>query len=236
MKILIALMVAALFILLLKVFKLAVKQLQQIYSGLKFADNIVIGIEFLLWLGYSFCALYYLFREKFFYRYLVYALVLIVIVFLSWFLLRDIFAGIIFRIKHNLRKGSFIKAGDFSGQIKSLGLTCLEIITSDKRLLRVPYIHLVNAIISESAGRGPLQEQVIRVKIDESVGRKDAESHIRTALLNIPWSKMNEEPSIKYKMEDKTGYFYDIILVSKNIMQLKNIEKSLEQIDSIQVI
>jgi len=57
-----------------------------------------------------------------------------------------------------------------------------------------------------------------------------------TALLNIPWSKLNKEPSIKYLREDKTGYFYDIILVSKNIKLLKNIEKSLELIDSIQVI
>lgn len=235
MKILIALVVAALFFLLLKVFRLAVKQLQHLYSGLKFADKIVIAVEFLLWLGYTFWAVYYLFRDKFYYHYLVYALILIVIVFMSWYLLRDIFAGMIFRIKHTLRNGSYIEAGDYSGQIKSQRLTCLEIITSDKRLLRVPYMKLVNGVISETAGRGPVEEQVIHVKIDESVGRGNAETFIRTALLNTPWSNLNEEPSIKYQREDKTGYFYDIILVSKNIKQLKNIEKSLEQIDSIQV-
>jgi len=236
MKIIIAFIVAALLFLLLKVFRLGIKQLQNLYSGLKLMDNIMVAVEFLLWLTYSFWVIYFLFREKFYYRYLVYALILMIVVFVSWFLLRDIFAGIIFRIKHNLRNGSYIKTGDYSGQIKSQRLTCLEIMTSDNRLLRVPYINLVNGVISEAAGRGPVEEHVIHVKVNSSVGRKNAESLIRTAWLNTPWSNLNEDPSFRFLMEDESGYFYDITLLSKNLKQVKNIEMSLEQIPSIQIV
>jgi small-conductance mechanosensitive channel len=236
MKVLIALIIAALVFLLLKVIKLGIKQLQNIYSGLRIVDNIIVATEFLLWLAYSFWVIYYLFGAKFYYRYLIYALILIIIVFVSWFLLRDIFAGIIFRTKHNFRNGSFIKAEGYSGQIKSQRLTCLEIITPEKQLMRIPYIKLVNGVITEAASRGPVEEFIIHVKIDISVDKKDAESLIRKVLLNSPWSPVNEDPSIRFLKEDESGYFYDIKLLSKNLMNVKNIEMSLEQIDTIQVI
>jgi small-conductance mechanosensitive channel len=173
---------------------------------------------------------------KFYYQYLMYALILIILVFVSWFLIRDIFAGIIFRIKHNLRNGSFIKAGEFSGQIKSQQVTCLKIITDDNRLLRVPYSRLVNAVISEASGRGTVEEHLIHVKIDASIGKTNAETFIRNALLSNPWNNLKEEPAVRYQKENENGYFYDITLLSKNLKHIKNIEMALEEIPSIHII
>lgn len=236
MKILIALIIAAILFLLLKIIRLGIKQLQNIYSGLKFVDNMLIAAEFLLWLAYSFWVIYYLFRAKFYYQYLVYTLILIIIALIAWFLLRDIFAGIIFRTKHNFKNGSYVKAKNYSGQIKSQNLTCLEIMTPEKQLMRIPYIKLVNETITEAASRGPVEEFIIHVKIDSNVGKKNAESLIRSVLLNSPWSHLSEDPFIRFVKEDESGYFYDITLLQKNLKNVKNIELSLEQIQSIRII
>jgi hypothetical protein len=236
MKVLIAFLIAVLLIMLLKLVRLGLKRLQNLYSGNKSLDNILVIMEFLIWLGFTFWLIFFIFRNKFYYSFLVYALILIIAIFVSWFILKDIFAGIILRIKHNLSDGSYIKAGNYSGQIKSQRLTYMKIITADNRLLRIPYTNLVNEVIFETAVRGPAEEYILNIKIDISGGRSEAENLIRSALLNSPWSNVSEDPGLKFQKQDETGYFYEITFLSKNLKEIKNIEKSLGQVPSIKVL
>jgi len=237
MKIIIAFLVAVVFFLALKALRVGLKRLLNRYSGLNFMENLMMATEIILWFVYIFWTTYYLFSVKFFYTYLVYALILIVTGFLAWFLLRDIFAGIIFRVKHNLKTGSYVRAGDFSGQIKSQKLTYLKIITDDCQLLRIPYSRIIQEVITELAYPGALEEHILRLRVDSSLGRTTAaESYIRTAILNTPWSNLKEEPTIKLLKENENGYFFEITLLSINMKQMKFVEMALEEIPSLHVI
>ncbi len=237
MKITIAIIVAALLILFLKAIRLILKRVINRYSGLNFINNLIIALEVIIWIGYIFWATDFLFREKFYYEYLVYAMIFIIAGFVAWYLLKDVFAGIIFRVKHNLKTGSYIRAGDLSGQIKSQELTYLRITAGDGQTLRVPYSGIIHEVITELTYPGAFEEHTLHIRTDLSLGSSNtAESLIRTAVLNTAWSNVKEEPVIKYIKETDNGYFFEITLLSVNKKQIKFIEKSLEEIPSVHVV
>ena len=236
MKIIIVFIVAALFFLALKVIRLGLRRLLNRYSRFIFLDKIIITLEFIIWLAYVFWTTNYLFRDKFFYSYLIFAFILITTGFIAWFLLKDIFAGIIFRIKYNIKNESHIKIGNNSGQMNSQHLTHLKIRTDDDQILRIPYSGIINEVITELAYKGPLEEHIIRVRLDSSSDISDSELFIRSAVMNTPWSNLNEEPLINSIASTEHGYIFEVTFPSKNVKQIKYLEKALEKVPSIHVI
>ena len=237
MKIIIALIVTVSFFLALKVTRLVLKRLLNRYSELNYIDNLIIAAELIIWLIYIFWALDFLFSGKFYYTYVVYAIILIIVVSVAWFLLKDIFSGIIFRFKHNLKNDSYVRAGDLSGRIKSQHLTYLKIMTDDGQIIRIPYSRIVNEVITELAYPDALKEHVLHLRVDLSAGNTSAsESLIRTEVLNAPWSNLKEEPVIKFLKENDDGYFFEVSLLSINRKHIEFIEMALEEIPSIHVI
>jgi len=237
MKILITFIIAVLLLLAFKIIRVGLKLLLNRYSGLIFLNNFMIAVEIAIWSAFLFWAIYLLFNEKFFYSYLVYALILISAAFLAWFLLRDIFAGIIFRLSYNLKNGSYIRAGNFSGQIKSQHLNYLQILTSDSQLLRIPYTRIVHEAISELAYPDSPDEHIIQIQVDSSIGKPGAaESLIMNAVMNTPWSNIKAEPTIKFLKENERGYFFEIMILSASREKMQYIKLALEEIPSLHVI
>ncbi len=230
-------MVAALFFLSLKAGRIGIKRLSSLYSGLKFIDNLTMPIELIIWLGYIFWAVDFLFKKAFFYPYLIYILIIIVVSFLTWYLFKDIFAGIIFRIKHNLIPGSYIRAGEITGQIKSQQLTFMKIMTGDGQIIRMPYSMIILEAITELAYPGAPEEHTLHLIVDFSAGRTDdAESLIRTVILNSPWSNLKEDPIIKFLKENEQGYLFEVTLPSINRNQIKFIQLMLEETPAMQIL
>ncbi len=237
MKIIITIAATVLFLLVLSLLRLGIKQLAIRHPGLKFSENLMAGFELSLWLAYIILAADFLFHGKFYYNFLVYALIIVITGFLAWFLLKDIIAGVIFRGKHNLKYFSYLRAGDYSGQLQSHHFTFMKIITGDGQIIRIPYSKVIHEVITELTYPGEFEEHVLNILVDLSVGKSiDAESLIRTVILNSPWSNLNEEPSIKFLKESGNGYYYETTLFSINQMQMKNIEVSLKEIPAIHVL
>jgi small-conductance mechanosensitive channel len=237
MKIIIALIVTVSFFLALKVTRLVLKRLLNRYSELNYIDNLIIAAELIIWMLYIFWATYFLFSKKFYYSFLVYAMIMIIVVFVAWFLLKDVFSGIIFRFKHNLRNDSYVRAGDLSGRIKSQHLTYLKIISDDGQIIRIPYSRIAHEVITEQAYPGALEEHVMHLRVDLSAGNTSAsELLVRTVILNAPWSNLKEEPVIKLLKENDDGYFFEVSLLSVNRKHIEFIEMALEKVPSIHVI
>ena len=237
MKILIAFLISTVIFLGLKVLRLGLKTLLHRSSVLNLTDHILAALELLVWMVFIFWTGHTLFSEKFFYSYLVYFIIFIIISFFSWFLLRDLLAGIVFRVRHNLRTGSYIKAGDFSGQVVSQKLSYLYLKTTDNQFLRIPYSAIINKVLTELTFPEEIESHLIHVMMDLSAGKISvAESLIRTTIFNSAWNNFKEEPEIKFLKENKEGYFFDIKLLSATPKQIKYIQMALEEIPSIHIL
>jgi hypothetical protein len=237
MKILIVFLVAALIFFGVKALRFLLKDLMKRYTLPNRLSNLIAGTEIILWLVFVFWATNYLFRDKFYYHYLIYALIITVTGLTVWFILRDIFAGITFRIRHNLADGSLIQVGDLSGQVKSQRLTCLTMLTDDSKLLiRVPYSVIINEVVTELNYTGGHEEHTLHVRVDLSVEKKNAESLIRTSILHSPWSNLKEEPSVRFMEETEEGYFFKVTLLSINLKNMRYMEMALEDTHSLHVV
>jgi hypothetical protein len=217
----------------IKVLRLGFKQLLNRHSGLFYLNKLLLITEFIIWIVYIVWASAFLFRDKFFYPYLVYTLMLIFAGFISWFLMRDIFAGVIFRISHNLKNGSFVTAGDITGQIRSQHLTYLKLQTDKGHLISIPYSRLMQEVITELAQTSISGEQVVCIKIKKALSISDTESLIKNTLLNNPWSNLKEEPKIKILSEDDSEYLFEIALLSINVRRMKFIRKGLAKMEAV---
>ncbi len=236
MKIVIAILAALLVFLILKAIAWGLKRLLDHYPGFRFNNNQFIVVELIVWIIFIFWSSDYLFLNKYYYHYLVYSLVFIVTGFLAWYLIRDIFAGIIFRLKHNLKAGMHIRAGDLSGRIKSQHLTFLKIKTADGQILRIPYPRINQEIISELTYTDALREHVLHIRVDSSLSMMDATNLIRTTILNAPWSNLNEEPLIKFLKENENGCVFEVMIYSMNANHLKFIEMAIDEVPSVKIL
>ena len=236
MKFAIAILVALCVLLLLKATRIGLKRVAKLYRDWNFRAGYYSVFQMLAWLVYIFWVMDYLFGEKFYYRYLVIALIFIVAGFIAWDLISDIIAGIIFRMKHDLEEGSRIRTGKFSGSVRSQHLTYMEVRTDEGMIYRVPYSRINQEVISEMTHAEGLEEHTIRLWIDHSIGKQEAESLIRLKVLNSPWSNLKEEPSIRLVEETDKGYVYDILLFSMNPRHKNYIEMALGKMPYAEVI
>jgi hypothetical protein len=236
MKIIIVILAALLVYFGIRIVRLGLKYLLNRYHRLDFLGNIMIVAEFLIWLIFVFQSTNFLFREMFYYQYLVISLILIFVGFLTWFFIRDIFAGFIFRIRYSLKTGAYISAGNISGQIKSQRLASIKLITNDGLILNIPYTRIINEVITEKGFRGTPEEHMLQLQADLSLGRINAEELIRIALLSSPWSNLKEEPIIRFVKENEKGYFFQIKLFSVKMKYIKLIETALDKVPSLQVV
>ena len=237
MKIIIVILVAVVIFFGSKAVRFLLKDLMKQYSLLDRLSGTMAGTETIFWLVFVFWATNHLFRDKFYFHYLIYILIFIITGLVTWFFLRDIFAGITFRIRYNLKNGSVIRVGDLSGEIKSQRLTSLTLLADDgKLLLRVPYSRIINEVVTEINYAGGKEEHTLHIRVDLSVEKNNAESLIRSSVLSAPWSNLKEEPSIRFLEETDKGYFFEVTLLSISLKNMKYMEIALENTPSLHVV
>lgn len=236
MKIILVAIIAVLIFLGIRIIRLGLKYLANRYPRFDIWIEIFMIAEYIIWTIFVFRSANYLFHEKSFYQYLDGGLILVAVGFLTWFLVRDIFAGFVFRVKYRLKPGSFISAGNISGQIKSHLFTSVKLITTDGLLLYVPYSKLVNEVIIEKGFHGTPKEHTLQICAESSLGRPETEELIKSVLLGSPWSNLKEEPGIRFEKENEKGYFFEIKLFSVKKTHLKFIENAINKVPSLHVI
>jgi hypothetical protein len=173
-------------------------------------------VEFMVWLVFLFWALFYLFEDKTYFPYMVYSLVVVLVLLFAWFVLKDIFAGLVFRSQYRHSPGQGISMHGISGKIISLGITHMKI-ESGGSIIRIPYGKLSDETVYESQD-ADYNRSIFRVAVPKPASVDESMDHIRFVLFNSPWIFPRAEPVIVLSDEDEKDYFFDISL---NIMDEK---------------
>jgi hypothetical protein len=236
MKIIIVILAAAVIFLGIRIIRLGIKYLLKLKPGFNFPWKIIMVAEFMIWSIFVFRSTDFLFRGKFFYQYIIVSFIVIFLGLLTWFFIRDIFAGFIFRIKYSLKTGTYISAGNINGQIKSQQLTSIRLKTDDGLIHNIPYTRIIDEVITELGFRGTPEEHILQLQADVTLGRTKAEELIRTALLSTPWNNLKEEPIIRFLKENEKGYFFEIKLFSVRMKHIKLIEIALDNVPLLHII
>ena len=165
MKIIIAIVAGVLILTVLQVLRILLHKIIRRNSSLAWAGRLYPLLAGSSWIAYAFWIAGYLFRQSFLYRYVVTGMVFIIMGLVTWFYLRDLFAGMMFRLHYDLDPGDAVKAGDIPGQVEAMHLTCLEILTGDGHTVRIPYTRLNREPISKMSSTEGMEESAIRLII-----------------------------------------------------------------------
>ena len=114
MKLIIVLIAGTAIFALSAILRILLNKLSRKYSTWKKLHKLYPAIGTILGTGFVFWGTGILFSDKIFYPYMVTGLVLIVVGLITWFFIRDVFAGALFRMQNDLNKDDSIKIGDFS--------------------------------------------------------------------------------------------------------------------------
>ncbi len=229
MKLIMVLIVGTAIFAFTAILKILLNKISQKYSSWNKLNKLFPAVGTVLWTGFVFWGTGILFREKQFYPYVVLVMGLIVVGLITWFFIRDVFAGALFRMQNDLNQDDYIKIGDLSGQFKSTRLTHLEIISDNGQKIKIPYTRLNQEIISDTSTPEGMEEFNIQLSIDKRFTKPEIEKRIKTELANSPWSSFKNPPVIKFKSEDGNTYKYEVQIYTLNQQHLRIVEKTLEK-------
>ena len=172
--------------------------------------ELILGLSAVLW------AINFLFQTKSYYNILMISIVVIFVGFVSWFLLRDIVAGYVFRIQNNFRPGAKIQLGTTIGKLLSMNVTHIIIETGDGRTIKIPYSRISGETVSEQHEEIIAEESSLILRLISSKSLNEIEDDIRKAIMNSPWRLLHREPIIKLKSQNGEYFEYEIRVKTRN--------------------
>jgi small-conductance mechanosensitive channel len=155
----------------------------------------------------------------------------IIIILLGWFLLKDLVAGVIFRINNPYKINDYIHISGLSGKLISIGLQCLEIEDPQGRVIAIPYSKVAGNIISRAFPSQSILSHNFVLKINR-VPETDIFSlteKLRKTILTLPWSAQKKEPKIEIADESKDFIVFRITIYSLDEIYFKKMEKHIEE-------
>lgn len=227
MKIIIVVIIGVLIYVFLKVINTLFIYINKKYTKWTRRFNLLPAIEFFIWLIYIFWAIDFLFKNKFYYQYLVISLVFILVVFLAWFVVKDFIAGIVFKAQNDLQKNNSIQLGKTSGKIKSQHATHLKVETSSGQIVKIPYSKLNQEIISEASESTTVEEFKFKINVAKNKSKQDIEEKIRFLVINSPWSNLNVSPVIKFLSDNESTFTFEVLINTLNHKHMRLIEESI---------
>ena len=216
MKIIIILIAGAAVLIFLKIIRFLITRAERKYSYRKRLTKAFPLIDIIGWTVFVFWGTGFALRDRLYYPYIVIILVLIVSGLIAWFLLRDVFAGAVFRMGNEMNKGDHIETGNVSGQIKTVHITHIEIASDNGQTIRIPYTKLNKDTVSGLTAPGGTEEYKIRCSFEKRFLKPEIEERINSIIANSPWCNYKNPPVIKLLSEDDNTYTYEVLIYTLN--------------------
>ncbi len=154
-------------------------------------------VELVVWAAYILWIINHAFGNS---EYITLATALVLIIFLliiSWYFLRDFIAGIILKTEFPFEINQRISTNRNDGSIKKLGYRSLELEKDNGDIVKVPYSQIASASIHLQNMEDSLRGHETLIKASAKIPVQTAKELIAKELLLTPWAAINQTPSIR---------------------------------------
>ena len=188
-----------------------------------FIEILVWGI-FLIWSAST------LFNHNIVYTATILLFFLFALILFSWFLAKDIIAGIILKTENSFKIGDTLKFEKYSGKIIRTNYRYLEIETDKGISIRTPYSKIAdNPIIKLNPTETMINNQSIILTASKHNSETETINKIKVLLLNSPFVSITKKPNIKKSSETKDKFVFDITLSTLDAKYIPTIKSYLEK-------
>lgn len=188
---------------LLPVFLRRVKKSRPILRSLPVAEASV-WVLYLSWYVFRFAEI----RSVF--TFVVIIILLVLLYWLSRYFVKDLVAGIVFRVSGRFREGEIIVYGDIHGRLRNFRLLSVEIETPEGQLVYISYSSLAEApsVKRESTDQSTAFSFVLNTPDNKT--REDTILEIRHFLVSLPWSSARKSPSVAIRKQESGQFEVEI--------------------------
>lgn len=209
---------------LMQFFRLPVKQTEIAGRYLPVAE-LVTWIIYLLW------SIQYLYNRGQLITLIPLIIFIILILYLAWFALKDVTAGVIFKTGKTHQINDHISVASITGKIAAMGLRNIEIEDYSGRIVSVPYSKIVGNVMLRAYPSQSLLSHNFKMQLELSPDTDvfQATEKIRNAILILPWSSQKKEPKVNAEEETENLAIFNITIFSLDEVYFKKTEKYLEK-------
>jgi hypothetical protein len=144
------------------------------------------------------------------YAFVVLAILLMVLFWISRFWVKDVIAGVIFRSTTRLKVGDQLHVGEIKGIIKTFNNYSLEMETLDNQTIFIPYAKLADAVNIKSDRTGQSKGYTFTLDCLGPVELNEITDQIKSTILATPWVSVNRMPVITLTSHSEESYLFEI--------------------------
>ncbi|MCB0281751.1 MAG: mechanosensitive ion channel [Calditrichae bacterium] len=154
-------------------------------------------LEVALWFIFIFWSINVVLKDSFYHMIAIISLAIIVAASAGWFIVRDLFAGIVLRFSDHFIAGQFIQIGQQSGQINQVGLLSLSVQQENGAVVKIPWSRINGSIYSKTDSSDKINRLEFPLEVSNSISSEILYSRIRQAILLSTGCSLNREPQLQ---------------------------------------
>lgn len=181
--------------------------------------------EGIVWFLFWTWALKSIFEEQLIYSLGVLVIVLVVLVWVSWFAIKDFIAGVVLKFEAAFQEGEQINIENVVGVVKYLGYFSLEIQTEQGEKINIPYSSISGQVRRKLEDTELFKSYSFELSIAKDKNIPDIFEKLRITSINAPWTSINKLSQFHLLEEDSNFYNFKIVIYSldtKYFQAIKN--------------
>ena len=196
---------------------------------------LLMGVELLAWTGWLFWVIRQLVLNPAVYAYFTVGIAFLLMGLLTWFLLRDVVAGIIFKLQHNLKLNQSVRVGrpdapiNRSGRLLRLGITSIVLESAGERV-KIPYTQLINEAVARSEVSDVVEPFDFILRVPTTQSKNQWIDALRQQVLMLPWASAKRVPLVQWQSEEAQSYTFSLRVYSLNTRHALLIESHLRHV------
>ncbi|MDW7693347.1 mechanosensitive ion channel [Flammeovirgaceae bacterium SG7u.111] len=218
----------ALFIL-LRIAFLALRRINLRRKSQKIWQRFLPIAEAVIWFLFFVWGAKILLNDPLWYSIVVLLVSVVIMIWVGWFALRDVVAGLILRLDAALSVGEKLSLPFAQGRITSMGFRSLSLESDRGEVISVPYSKITGEMRVSAQPSQTVHSQAFRLKVPQTEDLEGVINKTKTQLLTAPWFSLNREPQIKILEENENYFFLEAVIYAIEPTYFEKIKKYLMQ-------
>lgn len=145
------------------------------------------------------------------YAFIVAGILLTLIYWISRFFIKDLIAGMFFRVSAEFREGEVIIHNNITGTIKKFRLQSLEIETQEGQIIYIPYSKLTEVLNIKQESSEQSAAYTFSFKASRLHSPEETIQIINGYLVSLPWSSVHKKPVAAIRELAENHYTVEVI-------------------------
>ncbi len=185
--------------------------------------------EVLLWLTFLIWGVGWFIRHNIYVAITLGIILVMTMIWFSWFTLRHLIAGIVMRWNRDLKTGEPIKTLDYQGKIQRMGYRSLVLETDQGQSIYLPWAKIINQEIIRSHPADKIQSHTFTMKVTAKKTVYQTTDSLKTHILSLPWVSLVKKPEIMLLDKSPDNYTFQITIYSIEKSYFVHIENALKE-------